>query len=503
MKNRIRAVPRSHSLARSFSFPLCFSLILLAACSSLAREKPAEPTKPNDFQAALLAKMDSRAAHYAKLSRQIWELAEVGYKEFKSAALLKEDLRAAGFRMEENIGGIPTAFSATWGEGRPVIGILGEYDALPGLRQEAVPIKKPLGFEGAGHGCGHNLFGAGSAFAAVAVKEFLQERQLPGTIRFYGCPAEEGGGGKIYMARAGAFNDCDAVLAWHPAGENRAVARNNLANITAKFRYHGVAAHAAGSPTKGRSSLDAVMLFCHAADLLREHVPQTTRIHYIITQGGDAPNVVPAFSEVYLYARHPDMPALDGIWSRILKCAEAGALATETKLEIELINSAYNTLPNDALARLLDKNLRLVGGVQYDEEEQKFADALRRTFPGEGTEKPGSEREILPIDRNQSYGSTDVGDVSWLVPTAEIRTATFVPGTPGHSWQAVACSGMSIGHKGMVVAAKTLALTAADLMLDPAHVRAAKENFAGRKAGHEYRSRLPADQKPPLNYRDK
>jgi aminobenzoyl-glutamate utilization protein B len=334
-------------------------------------------------------------------------------------------------------------------------------------------------------------------------KSFLEARELPGTIRFYGCPAEEGGGGKIYMARAGAFQDCDAVLAWHPAGENRATLRHNLANITAKFRYRGTPAHAAGSPQKGRSALDAVMLFCHAVDLLREHVPQTTRLHYIITQGGDAPNVVPGFSEVYLYARHPEMPALDGIWARILKCAEAGALATETQLEIELINSSYTVLPNDALAALLDKNLRLVGGVHYDAEEEKFAQALRQTFPPDDTSKPGSEKLILPIDRGQSYGSTDVGDVSWLVPTAEVRTATFVPGTPGHSWQAVACAGMSIGHKGMVVAAKTLALTAIDLLLDPQQVQAARESFAKRKAGHEYRSRLPADQKPPLNYRDK
>lgn len=250
------------------------------------------------------------------------------------------------------------------------------------------------------------------------------------------------------MARAGAFADCDAVLAWHPARENRSSLQSNLANITAKFRYRGTAAHAAGSPEKGRSALDAVALMTHAVDLLREHVPQATRLHYVITNGGDAPNVVPAFAEVYLYARHPSMETLDGIWARVLKCAEA----------------------------------------------------LRKSFPGGGG---GSAKDILAVEEGVSPGSTDVGDVSWVAPTINFRTATFVPGTPGHSWQAVACSGHSIGRKGMVVAAKTLALTALDLLLQPAELAAARDSFEKRRKGKEYRSRLPAGQKPPLNYRDR
>jgi len=447
--------------------------------------------------------IDAHAERYGTISSRIWEFAEVGYKETRSAALLKEDLRLQGFQIEETIGSIPTAFTATWGSGKPVIGILGEYDALPGLSQEALPEKKPREAGGAGHGCGHNLFGAASAFAAVAVKQRLAAEKREGTVRFYGCPAEEGGGGKIYMVRAGAFKDCDVVLAWHPGTENRASLQSNLANITAKFRFHGRAAHAAGSPDKGRSALDGVMLFTHAVELLREHIPQATRVHYVITNGGSAPNVVPDFSEVYLYSRHPNMEILDGIWARILKCAEAGALATETKLEVELVNSAYNLLPNDALAKLFDANLRKMGGIPYTAEEQAFAEAIRSTLPAGEKGVAGSEKTIAPIEQGVGGGSTDVSDVSWVVPTAQFNTATFVPGTPGHSWQAVACSGSSVGRKGMVLAAKVLALSAWDLLTTPAQVEAARESFKKRSEGKEYRSRLPATQKPPLTYRDK
>ena len=447
--------------------------------------------------------MDARAERYGELSRDIWEWAEVGYKETRSAALLRDELESAGFRIEEGIGGMPTAFTATWGQGRPVVGILGEYDALPGLSQEAVAEQKPRTPGGGGHGCGHNLFGAASAFAAHAVKERLAASGREGTVRFYGCPAEEGGGGKIYMVRAGAFKDCDVVLAWHPAGENRASLQSNLANITGKFRFHGRAAHAAGSPERGRSALDAVALFTHAVDLLREHVPQSTRLHYIITNGGSAPNVVPDFAEVYLYSRHPDMEPLDDVWARVLKCAEAGVLATETRLEVELVNSAYNLLPNEALTRLLDRHLRAVGGVEYSAEERAFAEALRKTFPAGPRPALELAGTVGPVATGTSFGSTDVGDVSWVVPTAQFRAATFVPGTPGHSWQAVACAGSSIGRKGMAVAAKVLALSAWELLTTPGQVEAARESFRKASEGRAYRSRLPESQKPPLNYRDK
>jgi aminobenzoyl-glutamate utilization protein B len=478
---------------------------LLPPCIALLASATAFSQLPAVDRDEVTRRLEGRAEHFGEVSQKIWGFAEVGYKEMQSAALLQDELRAAGFTITEKIGGIPTAFSAQAGSGGPVIGILGEYDALPGLFQEAVPRKQPLHGTTPGHGCGHNLFGTASAAASIAVKDWLAEKKIAGTVRFYGCPAEEGGGGKIYMARAGAFADCDVVLHWHPGNENRASVATSLANITGKFRFRGKAAHAAASPEKGRSALDAVMLFTHAVDLLREHVPQTTRIHYIITNGGDAPNVVPAFSEVYLYLRSPDMATIDSVWPRILKCAEGGAVATETSQELQLINSAYNMLANDALARLLDRTLRVVGGVTYTPEERAFADGLRATFAAEGltVPAPGTEAQILKIDEGVGYGSTDVADVSWLVPTAGFKTATFVPGTPGHSWQSTASAGMSIGRKGMMNAAKVLALAALDLFTDPKEVAAAKASFTERKAGQEYRSRLPADQKAPLDYRDK
>ncbi len=456
-----------------------------------------------DDRDEMLRKMDAQADHFGQLSRRIWEFAEVGYKEKQSAELLKTELRSAGFQMQDNVGEIPTAFTATFGSGKPVIGIMGEYDALPGLSQEDTPEKKARIAGDPGHGCGHNLFGVASALAAIAVKNYLVEKKLPGTIRFYGTPAEEGGGGKIYMARAGVFNDCDTVLVWHPSDNNRASLGTSLANITAKFKFYGKASHAAAAPEKGRSALDAVMLMSHAVDLLREHVPQETRIHYIVTNGGSAPNIVPDFSEVYLYVRYPSMPTLDGIWSRVVKCAEAGALGTETRMEMEFINSVYNLLPNDALTNLLDKNMRRVGGLQYSAAEKAFAEKLRTTLPLETALALGSEAQVLPIESGLGIGSTDVADVSWIVPTAQFTAATWVPGAPAHSWQSTACSGMSIGRKGMMVAAKTLALSAVDLLTDPKQVEAARASFNQRRAGYEYKSRVPASQKPPLNYRDK
>lgn len=480
---------------------LLFCLCLAASIFSLPA---ATATHSLDEREDILKKMDGRADYFGEMSRRIWEFAEVGYKENNSSSLLKAELRAAGFQIQENIAEIPTAFVATYGQGKPVIGILGEYDALPGLSQVAFIAEKRARVSGGpGHGCGHNLFGTASAFAAITLKEYLAEKKISGTIKFYGTPAEEGGSGKVFMARAGVFNDLDVALAWHPGDANSASLKSSLANVTAKFRFYGAASHAAAAPDRGRSSLDAVMLMAHAVDMMREHVPQTTRLHYIITKGGEAPNVVPDFAEIYMYARHPSMPVLDGIWSRVVKCAEAGALATETKMEMELVGSVYNELPNEPLAKLIDKNLRQVGGVKYSPEEIAFAEKLRTTFSLEGALAMGSQEQIQEMEGGVSSGSTDVSDVSWIVPTSEFRTATYVPGTPGHSWQAVACTGSNIGRKGLTVAAKTLTLTALDLLKDPKLLEAAKADFNKRRAGYEYRSRIPANQKPALNYRDK
>ena len=460
---------------------------------------------PSRERAKLIERMNDTAPHYGDLSRKIWEFAEVGYKEGKSSELLRDELKSNGFRIEENIAGIPTAFIASWGSGVPVIALMGEFDALPELSQEDVAERKPRVAGAPGHGCGHNLFGAAVAFAAIAAKNYMTEHKLGGTIRFYGTPAEEGGGGKVYMARAGAFKGVDVALTWHPGAENSAGLGSSLANINAKFKFRGVAAHAAGAPWKGRSALDGVLLMNHALEMMREHVPTETRIHYIITKGGAAPNVVPELAETYVYARHPQMSVLDGIWARVIKAAEGAAMATGTKVEVEIVNSVWDVLPNDALSALLDKNLKQVGGVKYTVAERAFAEKLRATLDLTGAPPMGHEEKIVSDDGSgprQLGGSTDVGDISWQLPTAQFSAATWAPGTSAHSWQSTAFSGMSIGRKGMLVAAKTLALTALDIVHDPNQVKLARDAFEKRRAGFNYRSRVPESQGAPLTYRD-
>ena len=449
--------------------------------------------------------VEARAAAYRDVSRTIWEFAELGYHENKSSALLQQTLAAAGFDVQAGVAQIPTAFVASWGQGKPVIGILGEFDALPGLSQDAVPERKPLLAGAPGHGCGHNLLGSGAALAAVAIKEYLAEHHLPGTVRYYGTPAEEGGSGKVYMLRAGLFRDVDAVLHWHPGDSNTVTTgAGMLAVITAKFEFHGLASHAAAAPEKGRSALDGLMLMANAVEFLREHVPSSTRIHYIVTKGGAAPNIVPDDAELFLYARHPSMTVLKGIWERILKCANGAAMATETTVECRIISSDANIVDNVPLSERVYRNFTEIGGVAYTPAEQAFASKLFSLLPPGTPNGLGSERTVRPLDRQQGEGggaSTDVGDVSWNVPTIGITAATWVPGTPAHSWYATAASGMAIGQDGMVLAAKVLAATAQDLFTDPQLLAAAKADFAKQMTGLKYESGIPRDQKPPLDYR--
>jgi aminobenzoyl-glutamate utilization protein B len=468
---------------------------LLLASFSLAQAAHAQARGTD----AILSSLDAKAPAYAGVAKQIWGFAEVGYQETKSSALLQEQLRAAGFKVEAGVAGIPTAFVATIGSGKPVIGILGEFDALPGLSQDAVTTPKPLIAGGPGHGCGHHLFGTASVAAAIAVKDWLAAQGRGGTIRFFGTPAEEGGGGKVYMIRAGLFRDVDAVISWHPGDGNQVTKATTLANFSAKFRFRGISAHAAGAPEQGRSALDGVEAMNAMVNLMREHVPQETRIHYIITSGGKAPNVVPDFAEAYYYARHSDIRVLEKIWERIVDAGKGAALGTGTTMEMELINAVYNKLANDYLAEVMQKQLERVGGVTYSADEREFAAALRPTFTG-NVPPAGTEATILPFETGVSSGSTDVGDVTWVVPTIELSAATWVPGTPAHSWQATAAGGTTIGAKGMMVAAKTMALTMAELFSEPGHIVKAKEEFDRRTAGHPYRP-LVGDRKPPLDYR--
>ena len=460
------------------------------------------PAGLSGLQQSQIASIDNHADHYGQMAQQIWGWAEVGYQEEHGSALLNEELKAAGFSIESGVAGMPTAFIASHGSGYPVIGILAEFDALPGLSQDAVPERSPIVEGGAGHACGHHLFGVGSVAAAIAVKEWLEETGQDGTIRLYGTPAEEGGAGKVYMVRDGLFDDVDVALHWHPGDNNSAAAGRSLANKSAKFRFRGYSAHAAGAPHRGRSALDGVEAMNHMVNLMREHVPQETRIHYVITQGGFAPNVVPDFAEVYYYVRHPNAPTVVELFERVVKTAEGAALGTGTDVDYEVIHGLYDLVPNVALSKIMDSKLQEVGGVEYTETEHAFARQIQSTFEGGSTRALGTESEIEPFYIEEAGGgSTDVGDVSWVVPTAGLSTATWVPGTSAHSWQAVAAGGTEIGNKGMMVAAKTLALTAIELFKRPDVITVAWEELTERRGADFEYTALLGDRDPPLDYR--
>ena len=456
-----------------------------------------------DDRASLIQSIEAKRESYATVAKQIWGFAEVGYQEQKSSALLQQQLRAAGFQVKAGVADIPTAFVATFGSGKPIIGVVGEFDALPGLSQEAQTAQRHAIEENApGHGCGHNLLGTGALAAAVAVKEWMVASGQKGTLRYYGTPAEEGGSGKVYMVRAGLFSDVDVAVSWHPGDRNEASPTSSTANITAKFRFHGVAAHAAAAPDRGRSALDAVEAMDYMVNMMREHVPQETRIHYIITRGGAAPNIVPDFAEAYYYARQPNMPILDKIWDRIVDTAKGAALGTGTTMDVEVTGAVYNVLPNEYLSGVMNRNLERVGGFTYTPEEAKFAEELRKTLTDPPDVAVGSQEKIRPMRSGAVMSaSTDYADVSWNVPAVSMSGATFAPGVPAHSWQATACAGSTIGVKGMMVAAKSMALTTVDLFTDPTHIQKARAEFDQKRGPNfVYKTRL-ADRKPALDYR--
>ena len=451
--------------------------------------------------ASLLAGIDADRARTQRVARSIWEWAEVGYQEENSSGLLQDELRAEGFRVEAGVAGIPTAFVAEWGSGGAVIALLAEFDALPGITQSDAPERAELIGKPAGHACGHNLFGAGSLGAAIAIRHWLEESGTEGRIRLYGTPAEEGGSGKVYMVREGLFDDVDIAIHWHPSDSNTAEARTSLANRSAKFRFRGISAHAAGAPDRARSALDGVEAMNMMANMMREHVPQQSRIHYVITKGGNAPNVVPDFAEVFYYVRHPSAVGVQAIWERLEDAARGAALGTGTQVEWEVIHGNNPLLINETLARMMDAKFREVGGIEYDEAEQAYAERLYQSFDSP-RRALGSEREIEDYEKSLGYGSTDVGDVSFAVPTVGLRTATWVPGTPGHSWQAVAASGTSLGVKGAQLAAKVMALAAVELYRDPQLREQARAEFlAARGPDYRYTSLL-GDRPPPLDYRN-
>lgn len=446
--------------------------------------------------------LESGYAEYKKTALQIWEYAEVGYKEEKSTALLQQQLAGNGFKIEKGVAGIPTAFVASYGSGTPVIAILAEFDALPGLSQESLPERKAIPGKTAGHACGHHLFGTASMAAGIAIKNLLAEKKLKGTVRVYGCPAEEGGSGKVFMVRAGLFNDVDVAIHWHPSDNNAVTMTSALANKSAKFRFKGLSAHAAGAPEKGRSALDGVEAMNNMVNLMREHVPQQTRIHYVITNGGKAPNVVPDYAEVYYYVRHPKKDDVIKIFDRVVKAANGAAMGTETSVDYAMIGGTHDLLLNRTLAEVMQINLQRIGGVTLVPEELVFGKKIQSSFTFEVPPLEAAS-QVKPLNtlEDSGGGSTDVGDVSYAVPTVGMRAATWIPGTPAHSWQAVASGGTEIGIKGMMVGAKAMTLMAIDLFTNPVLVEKAKQEFKEDKGTYQYKALL-GDITPALNYRD-
>ena len=453
-------------------------------------------------QIKIINELESKKSTYEKIAFKIWEWAELGYQEEKSSALLKKTLSDAGFSIQNNVAKIPTAFIAEYGSGYPIIAILAEFDALPGLSQKAIPTRDPLISGGSGNACGHHLFGTASVAAGIVIKSWMKNDKINGTLRVYGTPAEEGGAGKVYMVRAGLFDDVDAVLHWHPSSKNNANPGSSLANKSAKFRFYGETSHAAVSPERGRSALDGVESMNQMVNMLREHVPQETRIHYVITKGGEAPNVVPAFAEVFYYVRNPEVANVKAIFERVVKTAQGAAIGTETTMDYEIIHGLYNLLPNETLSEVMYKNLVAVGGVKYNDEEIKFAQQILDTYDGDYNIESAEEIISYSVENRNGGGSTDVGDVSWKVPTAGMSAATWVPGTSAHTWQAVAAGGTSIGIKGMLIAAKTIALTAQDIFTDSDIIIRAKKELKERIGKNDPYKSLIGDRDPPLDYRN-
>jgi aminobenzoyl-glutamate utilization protein B len=466
--------------------------------------------------------IEDHSQELIKISDDIWSYAELGLHENKSAKAQVDYLIRNGFEVETGVGGMPTAFVASWGSGKPVIGFLGEYDALPGVSQKVSPVKEEVTPGGCGHGCGHNLLGVAAMGAAIALKEELSLRGLPGTVKYFGCPAEENFSGKAFMARDGVFDDLDVCLTWHPGAMNIVRGGSSLAVNSMNVAFHGITSHAGGAPHLGRSALDAVELMNVGVNYLREHVIEKARIHYVITNGGLQPNVVPGEAKVWYYVRAPKREQVEEIYERVLKCAKGAAIMTDTTYDVELLEGIYEVLPNKVLDEVLVDAMAVAGPPVFTDEDQAFAREIAETFPP-GQSQAFMQDETLPDEMKEKLegkllndtvlgrppiapemrGSTDVGDVSWCVPTSQFSTACVALGTPGHSWQYTAQSGMHIGHAGMIAAARTLVQAGLRLATDPETIQKAKVEHSKRLGGKRYKSPLSPDMKPPFHQFDK
>ena len=477
------------TLLRSFYIVLFFSLSISVS------------SQPGDYlsdnKKAIIESVEKHQTALIDISDQIWALAETAFEETQSAKLLADYAEAQGFEVKRRVAEMPTAFIASYGSGKPIIGILGEFDALPGISQKASPVKEALEEGAAGHGCGHNLFGAGSLGAAIAVKELIEAGKLKGTIRFYGTPAEEKFFGKLFFARAGLFNDLDVCLDWHPSAKISAEVQSSQALIDFIVEFEGQAAHAAADPWNGRSAVDGLEFYTTGLNYIREHVKPTVRIHYQIMHGGDVVNVVPEYAKIWTRVRDSERVGMEEVYQRVLKIAEGAAMMAEVDYKVSLVSGLYEILVNRAGGEVMQKNLELLGPIEYTEEEIAFAKAIQKAT---GKPQDGIDGNIYPLEetrKDPDGGSTDVGDVSWLVPEVRLGVTTAPIDTPWHSWAVVACGGMSIGHKGLVFAAKALGMTMVDIFED-AELRAnIRKEFEERKGDVEYKAILP-DGPPPI-----
>ena len=467
--------------------------LTISACANVV----AQPSE-NLQKQAVIKSIEKQFDELRDLSDRIWSYEEIAFEEVKSAEDLSNYAEMNGFRVKRDIGGIPTAFTAEYGSGSPVIGILGEFDALPGLSQKTLPEKAPLNEGGAGHGCGHNLFGVASMGAATAIKEQIENGTLEGTVRFYGCPAEEKFFGKLWMIRAGVFDDVDVVMDWHPSSETKVAIQSGLALVDFIVEYYGQAAHASGDPWNGRDASDALELYTTGINYYREHVKPSVRIHYDIQNAGEVVNVVPDYSRIWTRVRDTKRDGMVTVWEQVEKIAEGAALMANVDYKITLISGIHELLVNRVGGARLQENLESLGPITYTEEEQNFAKGIQRAV-----EKPeiGIVSVINPMEETLEHpmgGSTDVGDVSYVVPVIRLRATTAPNGTPWHSWAVTACGGMSIGHKGMAYAAKALSMTMVDLFQDEQLRKDVKAEFAERKGDYIYEPIIP-DGPPPLN----
>lgn len=463
--------------------------------NSFAQKKAGQ--KINAHKKAVIASVDSKKEELTALSDEIWAYAEVAFQETKSSKALADYAESQGFKVDRGFAEIPTAFVATYGSGKPIIGVLGEFDALPGISQKRQPTKEAFQEGGAGHGCGHNLFGVGSLAAAISIKELIEQGKLKGTIKFYGTPAEESGNGKVYMARAGLFNDLDLCFDWHPGTRTEASTQSSTALVEYNIEFFGKAAHAAGDPWNGRSALDGLELFTDGINMLREHIKPSSRMHYVILNGGEIPNVVPEYAKVWIWIRDSKREEMDKLIERMKDIAKGGALMAGVEAKATLLSGTYEVLVNRTGAEYMHKNLELLGPIKFTEAEQDYAKAIQKAT---GVDQVGLIGEIGPLREtsdNTGGGSTDTGDVSWIVPTIRMSATTGAVGAPWHSWAEVACSGMSIGHKGMMHAAKAIGMTIVDAFENEQLRMKAKAEFDERRKGHVYKAYL-SDGPPPI-----